>query len=72
MPAAMADALCRLCTGGGYATRMLYENYQEALFNVTRPVLINGITQVAYQPDLLDRSCLSAIRRRNSPQWATW
>src|SRR5262249_36458747 len=41
----LSDALCRLSTGSGFATRALYTNDEEALFDAKRPVLLNGITE---------------------------
>ncbi len=51
-----SDWLCRMVTGGGYSTRRLYTNNEEEVFSVTRPIIVNGITQIADQPDLIDRS----------------
>jgi hypothetical protein len=55
IPPWLSDALCRLSTGGGLATRELYSNEKEILFNASRPVLINGIADLADRGDLLDR-----------------
>lgn len=52
----LSDALCRLSTGGGFATRGLYSNDEEKIFNVQRPVLMNGITELAKRSDLVDRT----------------
>jgi hypothetical protein len=53
----LSDALCRLTTGGGFSTRMLFTNDDEFLLSVTRPVLLNGIApEMVSRPDLLDRS----------------
>lgn len=54
----LSDALCRLSTGGGFATRTLYENDEETLFTATRPIIINGIEELATRSDLLDRSVI--------------
>lgn len=51
----LSDGLCRISTGGGFAIRAHYENAEEALFQATRPVLINGIDDVVTRSDLLDR-----------------
>ena len=51
-----SDWLCRMATGGGYSTRRLYTNTEEEVFSMIRPIILNGITQVAEQPDLIDRS----------------
>ena len=56
VPAWLSDALCRLATGGGFGTRALYTDQEEVLFAATRPCMLNGITDVAGRPDLLDRS----------------
>jgi hypothetical protein len=52
----LADALCRLATGGGYATRELYSDSEEVIFDAQRPVLLNGIEELCGRPDLLDRA----------------
>ena len=57
----MSDALCRLSTGGGFSTRTLYENREEELFEGVRPVILNGITDVATRPDLLDRALIATL-----------
>jgi hypothetical protein len=54
----MSDALCRLATGGGYATRALYSNDDEVLFNVQRPAILNGIDDLVTRQDLGDRVLL--------------
>lgn len=53
----LSDALCRLATGGGNATRELYTDTDEILFNAQRPIIMNGIEDLATRGDLLDR-CL--------------
>ncbi|KKB33789.1 hypothetical protein [Bacillus thermotolerans] len=52
----MSDALCKLSTGGGLATRKLYSDDEEAVFQVMRPAILNGIDDIAKRQDLLDRS----------------
>src|SRR5262249_4859696 len=64
LPGWLSDDLCNLATGGGFATRELYSDGDEKLFNATRPVLLNGIEDIAQRPDLADRSVgvtLSAV-----------
>src|SRR5215213_1483583 len=56
LPPWTSDALCRLSTGGGFSARELYTDSEEVLFDATRPVILNGITDVATRPDLLDRA----------------
>jgi hypothetical protein len=54
----LSDALCRLATGSGFATRELYTDAEEAIFAAQRPIVINGIEELATRGDLLDRSIL--------------
>ncbi len=58
LPPWLSDALCRMSTGGGFGTRTLYENREQELFDATRPVILNGISDPATRPDLLDRAII--------------
>jgi hypothetical protein len=51
----MSDSLCRLATGGGLATRRLYTNSGEVIFDVRKPVILNGIEDIVWREDLIDR-----------------
>lgn len=73
----LSDALCRLSTGGGFSTRELYTNDGEALFNNMRPIILNGISDVASRHDLIDRAVMIDLemipensRRPESEIWA--
>jgi hypothetical protein len=61
LPPWLSDAFCRLSTGGGFSARELYTDSEEVLFDATRPVILNGITDVATRPDLLDRSIIISL-----------
>jgi len=61
IPIWLSDALCRLSTGGGFATRELYTDSEEVLFKAQRPVLINGIEELATRGDLLDRAIIFCL-----------
>ena len=50
-----SEALCRISTGGGYITRELYTNKEETIFTATRPIILNGITDIVHRHDLSDR-----------------
>ncbi len=52
----LSDALCRLLTGGGFSARQLYEDAEECIFDSQRPVILNGIEELATRPDLADRA----------------
>ena len=57
----LSDAVCRLSTGGGFATRELYTDREEVIFESQRPVMFNGITDLATRSDLLDRSLVITL-----------
>ena len=58
LPGWVSDALCRIATGSGFSVRQLYADDAEILFQVQRPVILNGIEDLATRGDLLDRSVL--------------
>jgi hypothetical protein len=57
----LSDCFCRLSTGGGFSTRELYTNADEILFDAKRPVLLNGIEDLATRGDLLERSLILTL-----------
>ncbi len=73
----MSDALCRLSTGGGFATRELYTDSEEAILEAVRPVILTGIAGIATRADLLDRAIVLRLpkiseenRRPEKVLWA--
>ena len=58
---AMSDAYCRIATGGGFGTRTLYTDKSEELFNSTRPLMFNGISDLAIRHDFADRSLVLTL-----------
>lgn len=70
----LPDALCRLATGAGFSTRGLYTDDDEVIFDLARPLILNGIEDFVTRPDLADRCffiTLSAIpedRRRTEEE----
>jgi hypothetical protein len=77
VPVWLSDGFCRMSTGGGFATRELYSDNDEVIIDVQRPVIINGIEELANRSDMLDRSiCLTlptipdASRRTERQLWA--
>jgi hypothetical protein len=63
IPGWLSDALCRLSTGGGFATRTLYANDEETIFDATRPIILTGIEELASRSDLLDRTIILQLPR---------
>jgi len=73
----LADALCRIATGGGYSARQLYTDADEVIFEAMRPVVLNGIPDFATRPDLADRAIILKLptiletkRRTETELWA--
>jgi hypothetical protein len=73
----LSDALCRLATGGGFATRMLYTDDEEIIFSARRPIILNGIDDIATRGDLQERSILVSLpsileeeRREENAFWS--
>jgi hypothetical protein len=58
-----SNTMCRLVQGGGFRTRMLYSDNKEVVFDVERPIIINGITQIITRPDLADRFTTVTLER---------
>ncbi|MGO8915855.1 MAG: hypothetical protein ACLQJR_08110 [Stellaceae bacterium] len=61
LPIWLADGLCRLSTGGGFSTRELHTDRGEVIFEATRPILLNGIGDVAGRPDLASRALVITL-----------
>lgn len=75
----MSDCLCRLATGGGFATRALYSDGEETLFDYRRPLIVNGIDDLTARPDLAERAIvlwpprlLAAKRRDEAQLWSSF
>jgi hypothetical protein len=75
----MSDALCRLSTGGGLGKRQLYTDQDEVVLDAQRPMVLNGITEIATRGDLLDRAIIleqptitDTDRRSEDEYWRTF
>ena len=72
----LSDALCRISTGAGFSRRRLFTNTDEVIVNVSRPVIINGIPDLATHSDLAARMLFVELptispenRRTESEYW---
>jgi hypothetical protein len=76
LPAWISDAICRIATGGGFATRALFTDSEEMLFDAMRPFVLNGIEDVVERPDLADRAVLLTLEQipetRRRPEKELW
>jgi len=78
LPEDLADAACRLATGGGFGGRQLYSDHDEAIFDATRPLVFNAIPELGTaRPDFLDRSLIveflglpPELRRDEARYWS--
>ena len=52
----ISDRLCRISIGGGYSSRKLYTDFDEIELNFSRPIMLNGINNIATQSDLNSRA----------------
>jgi hypothetical protein len=57
----LSDALCRVSTGAGHATRKLYSDDEESVLVGKAPIILNGIEELATRGDLLDRAVVITL-----------
>lgn len=55
MPQVISDMLCVAITGGGYKDRKLYTNQEQSVIRTARPLIVAGLSDYIWQPDLLSR-----------------
>lgn len=63
MPEWFSDALARAATGDSFGKRELYTDDDDVIYHFQRTIALNGINQVVYKSDLLDRSILLNLER---------
>jgi hypothetical protein len=59
----ISDGLCRMSTGAGFGTRAHYTNYNEAIFESIRPIILNGISYFVSRTDLAERALIVHLPR---------
>ncbi|QEN91161.1 hypothetical protein FZC33_15970 [Labrys sp. KNU-23] len=75
----LADALCRIATGGGFSARQLHTDRDEMVFQATKPIILNGIPHLTERADLADR-CVTVrlkaiaedVRQPEDEFWRAW
>lgn len=60
-----SDIIARSCTGSSISKRRLYHDTAEIVINIKSLVALNGISLVAKESDLLDRSLILELERIN-------
>jgi putative DNA primase/helicase len=58
IPPWLSDALSTVATKGGLATKLLYTDTEEMIFEAQRPIVLNGIPFLAERPDLAERAII--------------
>jgi len=51
-----SDALCKIATGDNQTVRVLYTTNDEMTLSIKKPILLNGIDEIAERGDLVSRS----------------
>ena len=59
LPRWLSDAFCRVATGAGIKTRKLYTDAEQQIFDICRPLLLNGIEDFATAGDRWTGPCRS-------------
>lgn len=59
----LADSFCRLATGSEIGGRALFSDHDLATFSACRPLVMNGIPELAARGDLADRSIVLRLPR---------
>ena len=67
----ISDTLAVAITGGSVSKRALYKNTDEIVFDIKAVVAINGVSLVARESDLLDRSLIITLKRLSSKEIIT-
>lgn len=77
VPGWLSDALCKVATGSGLTTRRLHTDREQEVFDAARPIILNGINDLAERGDLASRgiplylpSIPEAERRAEEDLWA--
>ncbi len=75
----LSDALCRIATGSGFGARALYTNTEDSAFDFVRPIICNGIDDMARRFDFQDRAIVihpekikPALRRSKTKFWESF
>lgn len=73
LPVWLSDGLCRVSTGGSLATRAsACDDDEEVVLNVTRPVILTGIEELATRGDLLDRAILLYLPKMEAAKYRSF
>jgi len=58
-----SDLLCTIATGTSYITRKHYSNKEMSVISMKRPVILNGIEDIASRDDLVRRSVILELSK---------
>jgi putative DNA primase/helicase len=57
----LADALCRVATGGGINKRKRFTDLEQSSISVRRPVMLSGITELTARADFAERTIVLVL-----------
>ncbi len=66
LPSDLADSFCRLATGSEIGGRALFTDHDTATFSACRPMILNGIPDLAGRGDLADRALTLRLGKLNN------
>ena len=64
----VSDTIARAVTGGSVTKRALYHNTKEIVIDIKALVAMNGVSLIAKESDLLDRSLILELDRISSKE----
>ncbi len=62
IPDWFSDQIAQAVTGAGFSKRKLFTDDEDVVYQIRRALAINGISQVIYRPDAMDRSILFRLK----------
>ena len=76
IPTWLSNALCGIATGTAHGTREFYTLTEESLIDVMRPIILNGIDDLATNQDMIDRCIIINLEpippKKRKPQSEFW
>jgi hypothetical protein len=58
----MSNIFCRVATGGGISHRILYTDDDEKIYDISRPVIFNGIEELTERADFIERALILYLK----------
>jgi hypothetical protein len=76
IPTWLSDTLCGIATGTGHSTREFYTLTEESPIDAKRPIILNGIDDLATRHDMIDRGIIINLEQipkdKRKPEAEFW